>query len=125
MSLYPFPTPHSITQRTPSPSADVDAYGNPIPGWTETVRPVCGWWVPGPGDEPEGVVDARVVADVAVVCPTFPTTPQDEYLIADPALSGADGLPRPLRMEGLPQVYDNGPFGFQPGMRLNLRLVDQ
>ena len=112
-----FPTPHSIIQRTPSASGVVDDYGNPIPGWTETVRPVYGWWMPGPGDEPEGVVDARVVADVAVVCPTFPTTPQDEYLIA--------GLPRPLRMEGLPQVYDNGPWEWKPGMRLNLRFVAQ
>lgn len=120
-----FPTPYSIVQRSPSASGVVDDYGNPVPGWAETVRPVYGWWVPGPGDEPEGVVDARVAADVAVVCPAFPTTPQDEFLIADPALSGADGLPRPLRMEGLPQVYDNGPWSWKPGMRLNLRFAAQ
>ena len=111
------PTPHTIIQRTPAPSGETDAYGNPIPVWTTTPRPAYGYWTPSPSDEPGGVVDGAVVADVSVICPTFPASAQDEFDVP--------GYSKPLRMEGLPQSYDNGPWGWRPGMRLNLRFVAQ
>ena len=111
-----FPTAHTVTQRTPAASGE-DDYGNPIEGWVEVERAVYGWWVPGPGEEPEQDIEGRIVADVALVAPTFPVSSEDQFLI--------DGFDRPLRVEGLPQVYDNGPWGWKPGMRVNLKLVKQ
>ena len=105
-----------VTQCEPSPSSEVDGYGNPVAEWVRSERLVYGWREAS-SREPGDVLDGRLVADVVLTAPTFPVSPLDQFEIP--------GYDRPLKVEGRPIVADNGPFGFSPGMRLNLRFVQQ
>ena len=105
-----------ITQRTPSGTSGEDAYGNPIPTWVEADRMVYGWRNAS-SSEPGDVLDGRLVADVVLTAPTFEVSAQDEFTVP--------GYRRNLTLEGEPIVADYGPFDFKPGMRLNLKFVEQ
>ena len=107
-----YPTPHVVTIVTATPGG-FDAYGNPVTTEAHVVWPVYGW---GPGGSQELTGwSSQVSADVAVYGPQPPV----------PITSGTrlevDGLT--YDVEGVVEDYDHGPFGFAPGVRVNLRKV--
>lgn len=93
-----------------------DPYGNPEPAYAESTVLVYAWWVPDVEENIPGGRDATV-ADVRFLAPTFPVDDRDEFII--PAFS-----PKPLRVVGEAQPYDFGPFGFTPGMQVDLRFSE-
>lgn len=110
-----------VTQRHWS-TTGVDEYGNPVATFTDETRLVFGWWVPG-SDAPAGGNEVStagrdgVIADVAFLAPRFPVDDRDEFII--PEFSD-----QPLRVQGEPRPWDFGPFGFRPGMQVNLLFAE-
>lgn len=93
-----------------------DAYGNPEPVFAESMVLVYAWWVPDVEENLPGGRDA-IIADIRLLAPTFPVDDRDEFVI--PAFS-----PKPLRVVGEAQPYDFGPFGWKPGMQVDLRWAE-
>lgn len=110
-----------VTHRRWSQSG-ADEYGNPVASFTDAQVFVYGWWVPGSdapagGDEVATAGRDGVIADVAFVAPEFPVDDRDEFII--PGFSSL-----PLRVQGEPKLWNYGPFGFAPGMQVNLRFAE-
>lgn len=107
-----FPTPHSVTIITRT-EGEPDAYGNPTVTTTETPWEVYGW---GPGGSSELTGwSAQVTADLAVYGPQPPTA------ITSTSSIRVDGVEH--EVEGVPQDFDHGPFGYTPGVVVSLSRV--
>lgn len=109
-----FPTPYTV-QRLPYVEGATDAHGNPVESWgaPEDVA-VYGWAAPN-STEPKLAGHDRVVVDVEVYAPTSFAGPRDKVTL--PA-------GKTYRVEGEPEDYNHGPFGWQPGYVVNLSRVE-
>ena len=89
-----------------------DDFGNPIQAWATTPvrKPVYGW-------QPAGTNEANasrhtVVSDLVLLAPPgFTLDPRDHVRV--------DG--RTYEVEGEVEDLNHGPFGYAPGVRVNLR----
>lgn len=113
-----------------------DPYGNPEEVFTVSWVRVFAWWVP---DVEENVTAGRAgsIADIRFLAPAGTVVDdRDEFLV--PGMSGdvsglADGdvltradliRLRSARVVGEVQDWCHGPFGWAPGVQVNLRFVE-
>lgn len=110
-----FPTPYTV-QRIPWQSGGVDDHGNPIEGYgpPQDVG-VYGWWSPQSDEHrPAGVtVDVKVAAP-----PSFEISHRDRIVIPVGPNQGT------FDVVGEVEDYTHGPFGWQPGIAVNLQRVE-
>ena len=88
-----------------------DDYGNETPSYGQPrTRYVYGW---GPGGDIEvNGFRQTVTADLVVYAPPgFPVGSRDRVRVLDVDYD----------VEGLPQDFNHGPFGYEPGVTVNLR----
>jgi hypothetical protein len=106
------PTPWTVDVLHYETGAE-DEYGNDVEAWSAPdTQPVHGW---GPaGSVEQGGWQRQVVADLQLYAPAgFRVGPHDRVVV--------DG--RTFEVEGDVEDYTKGPFGFRPGLRVNLRKV--
>lgn len=108
------PTAQTISHLVWSAGA-VDSHGNPVDTWAAPVDVDVYYYGPPtriPNDpEPGGT---QIIHDIEVGAPTFVVGSRDRFVIEN----------RTYEVTGDPQVWDNGPFGYQPGMVVKLRKVE-
>lgn len=111
-----FPTPLTIEQfgRTPTDPPQYDELGNLV--WTitdpPTLRPIYGYSSVTQENMRPGVTYLQT--DITVYGPTFPVGANDQFRVAG----------KTYEVVGEPESWDNGPFGFAPGMVMLLRRVE-
>jgi hypothetical protein len=108
------PTPWTV-QQLRYVSSGTDAHGNPVEGFAaaQDVK-VYGWWVPQ-SDEPGVSGQDRVTVDVKLAGPpSLEVGHRDRFVLP----SGT------FDVVGDVEDYTHGPFGWQPGVVVNLRRVE-
>lgn len=90
----------------------VDAHNNEIETWSDTTQHrVYGWSSPK-SDEPKVAGHDRVIVDVELLAPEgFPARAHDRVILPDGVFD----------VIGYAEDYNHGPFGWKPGLVLNLR----
>jgi hypothetical protein len=109
-----FPTPYTVLTEAYS-AGSYDAHGNPVDSWAAPVQQrVIGWYVPV-AIEPKVAGRDAVVVDLALmVPPDFIIGPLDRVTVAGNS----------FEVIGYPEDYTHGPFGFNPGLVVNLKRVE-
>lgn len=93
-----------------------DAHGNEIEAWDSPVEQLAYGWSTPNSTEPKTVGENRVVVQVELLTPEgFEIGPRDKV-----SLPGQGEL----MVIGFPEDFNNGPFGFRPGLVVNLRRAD-
>lgn len=113
--MVAFALPH-IVQHLAYAGQERNERGNLIDVWADPVG-VPSFWHTGPTHEPQIAGHERVRVDAKVyVSASLPVGPRDKFI-----LPGVDG---DFEVEGEPENYEHGPFGFTPGVVVvNLRKV--
>ena len=109
-----FPARHTV-QQLRYEQGGTDAHGNPVDGFAspEDVQ-VYGWSVPQ-SDEPGVSGQDRVIVDVKLFAPESVTvTHRDRFVLP----TGT------YEVSGEVEDYNHGPFGWTPGVVVNLRRVE-
>jgi hypothetical protein len=106
-----FPTPWTV-QHAVWVDGGTDAHGNDIDAWAAPVDvKVMGWSAPTSDERASG----RVVIDLAMYCPPGVTgASRDRWILPD-------GL---YEQQGPGEDYTHGPFGWAPGVVINLQRVE-
>lgn len=110
----PFPTPWTI-EVLPYVSGPADSHGNTTEGWADPITyEVYGWAPPADSTEPEESGRYAVVTTLEVFAPPgVQVAPRDRVRV--------DGIT--YEVVGEPSDYTHGPFGWQPGIRIELTRV--
>lgn len=110
-----YPTPWEVVRHPIVPGGD-DGLGNEEPeyGLPETQR-VQGYYMPSVYEQLGQYVSREIVDVLMFVPPDFVCTPRDRYEI--PGQSGK------FEVIGHARDYTKGPFGFKPGMLVELKRV--
>lgn len=114
-----FPLRFEVGVHTYSTGAD-DGYGGTTDTYTPAVgepgvsQKVYGWSAPS-STEPKVAGHDRVVVDVELLAPP------DFTVSAHDLVDLPDGV---YEVVGQPEDYNHGPFGFTPGLVVNLRRVE-
>lgn len=95
-----FPLPFTCVHLAYVPDV-VDAYGNPVPKWSDGVEVACIWWVEGEPSRTMLVVDSSLPVDY-----------RDHFDVGGRRYEIADR----------PTNFEHGPFGFFPN-RVSVELV--
>ena len=94
----------------------LDEMNMPVEGFSSPVSvPVYGWGPPG-ADEIIRPLETGVKRDLDLYCATPFAGHGDRVTVPGERL--------PFKVEGYPEDYNRGPFGFAPGYRLNLVRVE-
>ena len=110
----PFPAPYVVEVLPYSADAETDDYGNPVEGYGDPVEAAVYGWAPGGSQELTGW-QSQVTADLSLYAPSgFPATHRDRVRV--------DGVV--YDVTGVPEDFNHGPFGFAPGIRVNLTRVE-
>jgi hypothetical protein len=108
-----YPTPWTVDV-LPYQGMTPDRLGNETPAWGLPVTKRVYGWAPAGTDEVNGWRH-NVTADLQVYGPPdFTAEPRDRMVV--------DG--RTYEVEGEVEDFGHGPFGFNPGVRVNLRRVE-
>lgn len=109
-----YPTPWNVGVREFSSSA-IDSHGNPGEFWGDPVdRPVYAW-APAGTAEPFEVARDAVTWDLDLYAPAgFSCGPRDRVVV--------DGSE--FEVVGRVQDFTRGPFGWAPGVRVRLKMVE-
>lgn len=106
-----FPTPHTVTHRVWSGTGK-DTHGNVVPTYTAETVEVYGWAAPAPEER----TNERVVVDMRLYAPASLTVDsRDQFELADG---------HTYTVQGPAQDYSYGPFGWAPGIVVNLERVE-
>ena len=109
-----FPLAQVIGHRAFDPGA-VNAHGNPVEAWGDPVDVAVYGWHTGQSAEPAVAGHDRVSVDGQVFGPeSWRPGPRDRVV-----LPGAGEF----EVQGHPEDYNHGPFGWRPGLVTNLRAV--
>lgn len=110
-----FPTPHKV-QRIRRTRTGENAVGQPVYAESTDVIPVYGWY----GWQPTGAAE-RNTAQLAgrIIDHLWLLSPTDDFRSGDAVLIDGDVY----EVDGEGANYNNGPFGFAPGVTVSLRLV--
>lgn len=108
-----FPTAQTIGHAIYTPGT-VDAHGNPTDTWASPVN--VGVYGYGPRSdsnsaEPGGT---QVITGLTVLAPMFAVDPRDRFVVAG----------KTYEVVGEVGEWDSGPFGYEPGMTVNLKRVE-
>lgn len=109
-----FPTPWTVQVQAYDSTAE-DGFGNPLDAWgpAGAPQPVYGWCPPGTIGRREVTGWRSVVTtDVELLAPPgFTCNPRDRIIL--------DGLVH--EVQGEVEDFNHGPFGFRPGVVVNLK----
>lgn len=110
-----YPTPYTV-QTSAFNKSGTDSHGNPVESWaTPITQPVYGWAVPN-SIQPKYAGQERTLVDVELyVPPGFVVGPRDRIILTGDWKFEAIGYP---------EDYTHGPFGFNPGLVVNLIRVE-
>lgn len=108
-----FPLNQTIGHAIYTPGA-VDSHNNPKDDWAAPVDVLVYGYGPPIRTEEAEPGGTQVIQGIQVLAPTFPVDPRDRFVI--------DTLT--YMVIGETAVWDNGPFGFEPGMTIRLRRVE-
>ncbi|EME14805.1 hypothetical protein [Rhodococcus triatomae] len=109
-----FPLRHTVDLLTTT-AAGEDEFGLPIETGTQSTTYKVYGWAPVRSDEPRLAGRDAVTVEVELFAPaTFPAQPHDRVLLGG----------RLFEVIGHAEDYNHGPFGFQPGLVVNLRRVE-
>lgn len=98
----------------PRLSDETDSHGNQVEGWGDPVEvPVYGWATPG-SDQASRPEMSGVERDLDLYAKHGFTGARDRVTV--------QGLL--YETVGYPEDYNHGPFGYFPGVRINLRRVE-
>lgn len=100
------PTPWTVTHRRWE-TTGADAQGNDTGTWTDSPAPAYGWEVVSSVEEHDGHA-ARASTRIRLYAPSFPVSDRDVII-----LPGDD---REWLVDGEPQDWCHGPFGWRPGI---------
>ena len=107
----PFRTPYRV-EHLVHDGYVTDARGRQVPVFREVLRDCYGW--ASPAARETGDLNVVTLSNVLqLFAPTFPVSELDRFRL--------QGLT--YEVDGLPASYDFGPFGFKPGMVVNLKRV--
>lgn len=111
--------PRWTLQRFPWTTSGEDAHGNPINGYGEPVDlRVFGWAVPA-SEEPSPSTQDRVIVDVKVYVPPSETVGRRDRVVIDVGPNAGT-----FEVIGEVEDYTHGPFGWEPGVVVNLQRVE-
>lgn len=114
----PFPTSWTV-QILPYVAGPRDSHNNPTEGWADPITvEVYGWGPPSGSSEPAESGRNAVVTEVEVYAPA-----SVQVSARDRVLLGGD-LEHTYEVIGLAEDFNHGPFGWAPGIRINLKRVD-
>lgn len=109
-----FPLAQTV-QHLPFVAGVEDSHGNPIGSWDTPVEVAVYGWASPTSTEPKLAGHDRVIVDVEMFAPsTWPGHARDRVTVA-----GAT-----FEVIGEPEDYNHGPFGWEPGVVVNLQLVE-
>ena len=98
----------------PYETTGLDSYGNPVEGYGAPVETLVYGWAPGGSQELTGW-QSQVTADLALYAPAdFTVGSRDRVRV----------LGETYDVEGVVEDFNHGPFGWAPGVRVNLRRVE-
>lgn len=113
MTVAIFPTPWTVQHAVYSSGGD-DPHGNEEESWAQPVdRKVYGWGAPQ-SSEPKRAGAEAVVVNLELYAPVFPVGDMDRIVV--------DGLAYDVIGEA--EDFNHGPFGFAPGMVVNLKRAE-
>lgn len=107
-------TPWTVEIHPYLPAAGYDQYGNPVEGYGDPVPWDVYGWAPVGSQELTGW-SSQVTADLAVYGPQPPVSigSRDQLTVNGERFD----------VEGSVEDYGHGPFGFDPGVKVNLTRV--
>ena len=109
-----FPTPFVVTVHAYAEGAP-DVYGQPQATWTARAPERVYGVAPAATDEPAEVGRHAITYDADVYAPAeVVIQPRDRVQVG----------PTMFEVVGRPEIFDHGPFGYQPGQRVRLRVVE-
>lgn len=93
-----------------------DDWGNPVEGFADPVEvKVYGWGPPAP-DDPLRDLGTGLDHDIDLYCATSFCGHLDRVTLPNEPLA--------LTVQGNPDDFNHGPFGFMPGYRVKLKRVE-
>lgn len=98
-------------------SGTPDAHGNVTKGWAEPVDVDVYGWHTGQSEEPQIEGHERLRVDGQVLAPESWRPGSMDKVV----LPGVEGE---FSIVGVPEDYNHGPFGFTPGVVVNLQRID-
>lgn len=111
--MFPVPYTAQWMARVPGPPDD---HGTPTWTFADPVPvPVIGWAPPAADQQSFDPTRTAVVRDLDLMAPQWPGGPQDRALVG--------GLL--YAQIGHPEDFNHGPFGFEPGVRVSLKRVEE
>ena len=109
-----FPTPYTVGHRQWS-AAGVDGHGNTVVAFSPPVDMAVYGWAPATADETFGSSESRVVTELRLYVPAgTDIRPRDQVVLP----SGT------FEVHAHPEDFNYGPFGWRPGVVVNLRRVE-
>lgn len=93
-----------------------DDWGNPIASYADPVEVGVYGWGPPSSDDPIRDVGSGTVHDIDLYCSTPFCGHLDRVTLPNE--------PLPLMVQGRPDDFNHGPFGFRPGYRVKLKRVE-
>jgi len=108
-----FPKPYSVLVSTRL-DGETDAHGNPVASWSDPVEVPVYCWAPGGAAQEDNINREQVSWDLDLYTDEIEVGPADRVTV-----KGLD-----YEVVGYPEDYRWGPFGWQPGVRVNLRRVE-
>lgn len=106
--------PYTVTREAFTPGA-LDAHGNPVDAWAAGVSVSAIAWAPAGADKAPVVVDGHpVITDMDLYLPPSTTNAhRDKW-----TLTGTE-----YQQVGRGEDYTHGPFEWEAGIRVNLKLA--
>lgn len=106
-----YPTPYVVQRHAYRGEVERDSHGNPVPSWEPPVDvAVYGWAVPASA-EPKLAGRERVTVTLELFAPPeTPSQPLDRWAVSGELYDAV----------GEVEDYNHGPFGWTPGVVINL-----
>lgn len=113
--MRPFPEPYKV-RHEPILTGATDDWGDSIEGFGPAVEVSVIGWAPAGADQPIRDLGTGIGHDVDLYCSTPFAKHRDKVTLPTE--------PLPLEVQGNPEDFNTGPFGFTPGYRIKLKRVE-
>ena len=113
--MTPYPASFSVGVRTYSDGA-ADDFGDPVDAWSDPVATQVYGWAPAGTSEPFNAGREAVTWDLDLLAPPEFACDRKDLVVVP-----GEGE---FKVEGRPQDFTHGPFGFTPGKVVRLKRVE-